>query len=427
MRKVSVFIGTLGIVAALAAPVRADIVKCQAGIEKNGSKFQAAVLKTLQKCKDSYRKALVTSTLPAAGASCQGALFKVIETSNIVSTIEKTKAALDSLVTKLTCSDLDLQNLGHLPTALPDGTPAFGNRWSSLVILEALKAAYETQSSLVGDFANVMVDLGNNGCALCTALANTPPCLNNACRVDGSAAETKVAGSPVAVPLNGFTITGGCQWQNLLSNEIGFVGTINIGLKPTSVLGSEVCNMNYRTEGIYSCAGSSAPRIDYTTCQDSDNTDGPDECPVGPNTVCQPDPAATVAQPPYGACATLATGPSAQGNVFVLSETRLRISSHKGPDNVFCTADDTYNTTPPAQIPITTGTVSASVLDYDNNNNTTVTEGPITGAAGPSCATVQGGSSTGLSLVGAFPSADTQGPPANPLLDTVTKLTLTCQ
>jgi hypothetical protein len=430
MRKISRMVVTLGVAAALAAaPAAADIVKCQAGIEKNGGKFNAAFLKALQKCKDAYRKATVTSTVPAAAATCQAGLGKVIDTGNIVSAISKTKVALDSLVTKLTCTDGDLQNLGHLPTKLADGSAAFGNRWSSLVILEAMKNAYELQSSLVGDFATLLAELGKTGsCALCKDLVEKPPCVTNACRVDGSSAEVKVGPTMVTVPLNGFTITGGCQWQNLLTNEIGFVGAVNTALKPTNVFGSEICNFNFRTEGIYSCSGSTAPRIDYSTCQDSVKSDG-NECVIGPTTTCNPDPATdpSVPKPASGSCATFTTGPSAQGNVFVLSTTRLRTSSNAGGDGVFCTDDDTYNATPPAQIPITTGTVSAELRDYNDGDGITVTEGPITGTAGPSCATVRGGSSAGLALAGAFPSADTLGAATNPLGDTVTKLTLTCQ
>ena len=64
-----------------------------------------------------------------------------------------------------------------------------------------------------------------------------------------------------------------------------------------------------------------------------------------------------------------------------------------------------------------------TVLDYNNTNGNTQSEGPLTGAPGPSCAVSRSGSSAGLTLVGAFPGADTVG---SPLLDTVTKVTIKC-
>jgi hypothetical protein len=88
-----------------------------------------------------------------------------------------------------------------------------------------------------------------------------------------------------------------------------------------------------------------------------------------------------------------------------------------------CTPDDTYTSTPAASIPTTTGTASATVLDYNNMNGNTQSEGPVGGTPGPSCAVSRSGSSTGLTLVGAFPGADTVG---SPLQDTVTRVTIKC-
>jgi hypothetical protein len=94
---------------------------------------------------------------------------------------------------------------------------------------------------------------------------------------------------------------------------------------------------------------------------------------------------------------------------------------------VACTPDDTYSATPAAIIPTTTGSAQASVLDYNNSNGSTQTEGPVSGApiTGPNaCAKARSGSSSGLTLAGAFPGADTVG---SPLQDTVTRVSIKCQ
>ena len=137
--------------------------------------------------------------------------------------------------------------------------------------------------------------------------------------------------------------------------------------------------------------------------------------------MCQAAPNASTG----GACITYTSLPAAaQGDAYILSTTRLRISSASGPDGVACTPDDTYTATPANVIPTTTGSASASVLDYNNSNGNTQSEGPISGTPGPSCAVARSGSSTGLVLVGAFPGADTVG---SPLQDTVTRVTIKCQ
>jgi hypothetical protein len=215
-------------------------------------------------------------------------------------------------------------------------------------------------------------------------------------------------------------VIAGCEWQNVLPNEIGLIGTPNLGLRPTTLSpGITICNTTYRAVGIIACAGSSAPKVSYSICQDSNTSDG-DECELGMGEICQDDPNTTTG----GACVTYTSlPPAAQGDAYILSTTRLRVSTAAGGDGVSCTGDDTYTATPPALIPTTTGSAQASVLDYGNTNGNTQTEGPVAGVAGPSCAVSRSGSSTGLSLVGAFPGADTVG---SPLGDTVTRVTIAC-
>jgi hypothetical protein len=405
---------TMALAFAATVPAHADIVKCQQGIEKNGTKLQASILKALGKCKDGYRKAVVKGDpLSGPAASCQLGLDKAINFGNPVSAIAKTKGALDKLTPPLgtSCTDADLSALGYFATA------QFGDRWARLILLAGLKGAFEQQQVLISDFPNILQNLGSNGCALCATLANNPPCVTTVCDIDPSSGfEVRVLGSPLTGAISGNTVVAGCEWQNILPNEIGVIGTPNLGLKPTVVLGNTVCNTSFRTLGVTSCAGSTAPKVSYTGCQDSDLSDG-NEC---TGSVCQDDPNPTTG----GACITYPVLPTAaQGDAFILSTTRLRISSAVGPDGVACTADDTYTPTAPNVIPTTTGTATASVLDYNNTNGNTQTEGPLTGTPGPSCAISRSGSTAGLTLVGAFPGADTVG---SPLQDTVTKVTIKC-
>jgi hypothetical protein len=416
MRKLAL---TIALAVCMTAPTFADIVKCQQGIEKNGTKLQASILKALAKCKDGYRKAVVAGApLATPAGACQLGLDKAVNAGNVASAISKTKTGLEKLVPPLgsACADKDLAALGY-PTTNP-----FGDRWLRLVLMSALKGAYDTQQQLISDLPNILSDLGTNGCALCTQLSNQPPCVSTVCDVDstpttGSNFETIVLTAPTGGVISGNTVVAGCEWPGITQNEIYLLGGPNIGLKPTVVLGNTVCNTSFRTLGVLSCAGSTMPKVSYTACQDSDTTDS-DEC---TGTICQDPPNGTTG----GACITYPALPaSTQGDAFILSTTRLRVSTAVGGDGVACTPDDTYIQTPAAVIPTTTGTATATVLDYNNSNGSTQTEGPTSGTTGPSCAAARSGSSAGLVLAGAFPGADTSG---SPLGDTVTKVRIKCQ
>lgn len=415
MRKLAL---TIALAVGLAAPAFADIVKCQQGIEKNGSKLQSSILKAFNKCVDGYRKALATNTVATAGTACQGGLSKVIDYGNSISAIKKTEAALAKLVPPLgtSCADADLSALGYLPE-----TP-FGDRWRRLLLLSSLGGAYDQQQSAVSDLPNVFQALGNNGCPLCAALSLRPPCVATVCDVDATSSfETKVFTAPLTGSIAGNTIVEGCEWQNVLPNEIGLIGGSNLGLKPTVVLGNKVCNASFRTEGILACAGSTMPKVDFSICQDSDLANG-DQC----TGACQADPDANTG----GACITYTLGTASQGDAFILSTTRLRTvpivmgDTNAGPDGVYCTPDDlNVSSTLAAVIPTTTGSATATVLDYNNTIANTQTEGPVVGTTGPSCGVSRSGSSAGLVLAGAFPGADTVG---SPLGDTVTKISIKC-
>src|SRR5262245_43744139 len=125
MRRFAIAVGVATLVAA--GPVSADLTKCQAGIEKNGSKLEATILKAFTKCADGFRKANgVPATVATSATSCQGGLNKALDFGNdaiIISAMEKTKSALDKLTTFVppaspVCTSDDLSRLGHLRTDL---------------------------------------------------------------------------------------------------------------------------------------------------------------------------------------------------------------------------------------------------------------------------------------------------------------------
>jgi hypothetical protein len=173
------------IVTLLAGSAHADLAKCQKALEKNGDKLRGAIWKTLAKCKDGYQGAVAKAEAlnVKAGPSCQLGLDKVLNAGNPLSTMGKTKAALDKLTALNLCTDQDLLVLGYLPPSV------FGDHWARWLMIASLKAAYESQISFVGLTANIFQALAANGCPICADLGR-PPCLRASCPLlagDGAA------------------------------------------------------------------------------------------------------------------------------------------------------------------------------------------------------------------------------------------------
>jgi len=429
-------IAAFGVAAALVGqPAWAALDKCQAGIEKNAGKLQGSILKALVKCTDGYQKNLVksgASSIPVSATSCQAGLAKVTNATlspTGTSAIDKTAIALNALVTKLSCSDADLLALGHIPTVV--GT----DHWVRLVILGAIKEAFATENTEVSIFPKAMIDMGGAGCTECAKLA-APPCQTHACVLGGgTSASTVVVGAPVTVPLTGVQLFDFCEFPGVLSNEIGVLGTnparnFKPSMLPAPLNTIFVCSSTLRTESIVNCTGGTMPTVAISTCQDSNLTDG-NECPPASATnFCQPDDTTTTPNGTGGACVGLTTSAPAAGGSFAVATTTIRLSTAAGPDTVRCTPDDTYTTTAPAPatIPVTSGSATATVLDYNDTIGNNVTVGPISGSAGPSCAQLRSSNISSGSLVTAFPNADNTPPPPpmGDLGDTVTSLTLAC-
>lgn len=411
-------------IAALAGRAHADLAKCQQGIEKNSDKLRASIWKALAKCKDGYQGAVAKGEAlnVKAGPGCGAGLDKVLNVANIASAVSKTRLALDGLVTKNVCTDAELVALGHLPTN------PFGDHWSRWLAVAAIKAAYESQLSFVGPTANIFQQLATNGCAICANLGR-PPCQRNSCPLapgDGvlpianSEAETKALNGTLTtqVAISGELITEGCEWPGLTNGEIATVGGPGVGINPSSVLGLTVCTLTIRSEGFTNCGPGGIANTNVVACQDSDLSDS-NEC-MG--ALCLADPDANTG----GLCLNFTTSPGTPGNSVALSTSQLRTvaAGQEGPDGVACTADDTAPPTPPNTIVITTGTATATLLDAGNTNGNNISEGPLTGAAGPGCEQLRAGNQAGLTLVGAFPGADTVG---SALQDTVSATRLQCQ
>jgi hypothetical protein len=431
------YIAAFGVTAVLVAqPAWAALDKCQAAIEKNAGKFQASVLKALVKCVDGYQKNVVkagadptavTAAIQTSATGCQGGLAKVSDTGNATSAISKTLVALNALTNpaKLTCSDTELLGLGHFPTGVG------GDHWARLTLLGAIKEAYATENTEVGIFEKAMIDMAGAAtpCTECAKFA-APPCQTHACVLGGATGATTVAlGVPISVALSGVQFFDFCEFPGVLTNEIGVLGTSPArNFKPSTItLGMttiNVCSSTLRTTSIVNCGGGSMPSVNITNCQDSSLTDngGASECPTAGLTFCQPNADANTG----GACVTFTTGAPAAGQSVAIATTTIRLSTGNGPDGVPCTPDDPYTGPPaPATIPVTSGTATATVLDYDNAIGNDVTAGPVSGSAAPSCAQLRSSNISSGSLVTAFPSADTAVPPS-PLADTVTSLKLAC-
>ena len=416
----------------LAGSAHADLAKCQKGLEKNGDKLRGAIWKVLAKCKDGYQSA-VAKAEPLnvkAGPGCEANLQKVVNMSNPLSTMAKTKAALDKLTLLGTCTDQDLAILGYLPQGV------FGDHWARWLMVASLKAAYEEQISFVGPTANIFQALSTNGCGLCVLLGR-PPCLrascpllagNGAAPLAASEAEAKIgnAAATIYVPISGELITEGCQWPGLTTNEIATVGGPGNALNPSVVVAGPpdlvACSLTIRSQGFTNCGPGGIANTNVSACQDSDLSDG-NQCSAGPSGVCLTDPNANTG----GACINFTTAAGTPGNSVAMSTTQIRIVTvpgQEGPDGLACTADDTAPPTAPSTIVVTTGQADAVLRDAGNVPGPDVTSGPFSGVAGPGCTQLAAGNLTGLVLVGAFPGADTVG---SALGDTITTTRLQCQ
>lgn len=433
MRSTWVRLSVVGMVAsavAAAAPSSASIDKCQKAVAGVHLKLEASVAKALNKCADAYQKAVLKGDpLSGIAGKCNDGLAKAIDLSNGSSAMGKAKTKLGDLITKGTCDDLDLQALGHLPAA------TFGDRWQRNVLISALDAGYTAALSANGSLVTIMTAINDaGGCSQCAKVTN-PPCFAHSCILDGSSGgEVHNGGPPIVFNLAGAIGIGVCNVPSInLPNEYAVLGAPSKGFKTVTVIPGVAfaCVTAFRTEGVLTCGGA-APRIDYAICQDHIVIDlgggiFVDECDTGaPGQSCQPD----VADPTHagvingGPCLTTTAAAAAPGDAFFLATTKIQVvlNTELGGDGIACTADDTPATAAAAnQLPQTTGSASAQVLDANNTEGVTISSATLNGAPF-NCAQVVTSNTSGGKTVSTLPAL-------HALLgnDLTTQSTLSCQ
>ena len=425
-------VGMVALAVAVAAPSSASIDKCQKSVAGVHLKLEAAITKALNKCADGYQKAtLKGDPLSSIAGKCNDGLAKAIDLANPSSAMGKAKAKLDDLISKGSCDDFDLQALGHLPVS------TFGDRWERNVLISALDTAYTAALSANGSLVTIMTAINDaGGCAQCAKVVN-PPCFSHSCILDGtSGGEVHNGGAPIAFTLAGAVNIGVCNVPSInLANEYAVLGAPAKGFDTVTVIPGVAfaCVTAFRTEGVLNCGGA-APRINYAICQDHivDDLGGDppifvDECETGsPDQSCQPD----VDDPSHagvingGPCLTSTAVAAAPGDAFFLATTKIQVvlATELGTDGIACTADDTPATPAvPNQLPQTTGSASAQVLDANNVEAATITSTMLTGAPF-NCAQILTSNTSGGKTVSTLPAL-------HALLgnDLTTQSTLSCQ
>lgn len=423
--------------ALIGAPATASTDKCSKGIGGESIKIQSGAIKALQKCNDAYRKDTIKTpgNFAGSGATCEKELAKAIGSGG---TLDKEVAKMQGFLGK-TCTDVDLQLLGHLD----EGT--FGKRWTLYIGITAVQSALEQQINVARDTMNVLATASSNGCNTCKKIT-TAPCQEHACTylTAGSSGATVDLSSPltIPVPLTGASNLKLCSMSGFgNSGEIIVSGATNKGLQPAPIPGvGFACVKAIGAEGVIGC-GSGVQKISYVTCQDhiieAANAAGATASGACSGDVCLASAADTgqagtnlSAHPGVingGACVNNTATGGVAGDAFINNTTQIAVvlNSEVGPDGKPCTNDDTNPSAgTPATSSLTTGTASSMVLDADNQPGVDINSAVVTGAAF-NCGNIQSSNLSGAKIVGAFPALHslTLGQSA---LDQVTGFTISC-
>lgn len=369
-----------------------------------------------------------------AGPACDKQLKKVYGLGN-GSKMDVAFGKLNKLVTPKTCTDADLQQLGHLPT-----TP-FGDRWSRYLVLSALQHAIDAEENGARNFLAHLKDMSvgpfgkapaGKDCTTCPTVFE-PPCFDHSCvlKAPDSAADAESSTLAPHVPLVGVTTVTLCKKAGISpANEFLTTAAVSKGLAPADVSpAGHACVRGTAAEGFVSCALSSAPTVNYTTCVDHITTATGQDGGGCTETTCLPKSAdcgdqgvgvinkdgttncsssGSGAHPGVingGACIGFTTGAHVDGGAFINNMTQLRLvlPGQEGTDGKVCTDDDTDNPAAPATTALTTGTAATKVLDQDNVSGVTAIAGPATGSPFD-CSQIITSNLTNTHLVGAFPA-----------------------
>lgn len=411
---------------------------CAAAIEAQEQALAKTLLADFAACDKAYR-ADQTSKTPTnftkSAKACEGKLKGALGLGNN-SVMDKTFVKLKGYATDgKTCDDTSLSLLGHLPNG------KFGDIWARAVVFTALDKAYNQELAAASDtvlmFQNMACYPGLPGtspnpaavppqqgclpghlttCASCDKLT-AAPCYQHACtylsagassfdlKADGPVPE--VQGDLIGVA--SFTM---CQFTaetgssvNPANEYIVIGGSDQMETQPILVSGiAYACSRPLADEGYISCGGTDG-EVDYTTCQDSDDTEGTPNagCPTGFDT-CTAESVDTVNTGNNGgACIYLTKNGVHSGDAYVnLTQTldAPLIALNLGPDGLPCTNDDTEARAAANTIGLTTGTASTQTL---NTSLGTLSNGPLSGHAFP-CGDIQSSNLSGGTIAGAFPA-----------------------
>jgi len=339
------------------APVRWDspsLAKCEKKIGALTRKLDRKLTTALGTCKRLYRASVAGGMPLSSGAvsGCDAALAKsfLFPDPNTKSAVSKVKSQLDELVVDAHCSDADLLALGHAPVG------PLGDQWARLIVLQRIKAAWESEAQSTNDLADVFKEYVTAGCVHCAALAE-PPCRRSTCTLAPGSAINFASDTPV--PLTGSLSFDVCR-SPLLGSDFALFGAPSSGsVSAFDTSGSLAAGVQYACIRMLGATGliqnvSSAligPAA-VNVCQDHlVGAPDSDECAVG-GAICS----STAADPEHpgsvngGVCTEIAPGGVIVGGAFVLG--RFEVSfvgtgaspsypDTRGADGVPCTYDDT--------------------------------------------------------------------------------------
>jgi hypothetical protein len=403
-----------------------DLRLCQAGIEKETIKFNAAVSKAISLCADAVRKEqvkdaasaakvppVIINTIATAAHLCEVKLAAVYDVTNAKpgkSAVDKFKANVDKLFTIPKCDPTFLTKYGHLasPTSAPGAATqsfledsllsssesaainqAIAQIGDTMGLILAAQTAADSKSPCTSS-SNCATDCTNNAALgfrpnLC---AFNVECQEHACTLSGSSSTLASAGVLGTIPLS---LTGRSLFGICILNHGGqawgtsgfqyTIGGPSKTLDPVSVgSGITVCVNTNRAEGWCDCTTPGAGLAKNTTiCQDrivnftgsESTTDG-----CGSATSLATNDTQGFGETKIGDPLLTLGGSSTNGDCVNLFTTQFTIFGAPctnlpgdpcGPDHTVCTADDQVAPQAPATVPLTTGTASATVQEAVNN------------------------------------------------------------
>jgi hypothetical protein len=384
----------LGVAAAVAfsGPARADVKKCQVGLEKAAAKWQSGLLSALGKCQDAMRK-----DITKAAKTCEKGLAGAYGKN-----VDKFRAGAE----KAACTGVELSSLGFLlsgpggnPAPPQGGTPIKFTEDYLLVKAENDSCNMELASAPL--FSNLLMQAKDVAKCSGAGAATYPKfcgfkcaCSERVCVLGDSVTSTSETtlisyalgsvGVPLTIgpdPLTVSSVLGMCEPGPDLALESGVVYIIAQQARTLGVIdftdnvsGLYVCSDTLRSSGFCDCSAGGAGLKDITDCMDRTI---PSSCTGSSNDACGSPCSAKLADPNYpgtfnglpNISATGATVPGDCVNMLTNQFTVLTGPGTGGPatygaDGVPCTADDVGGLNSPTNVVLTTGVPTAKLFNY---------------------------------------------------------------